>query len=1117
MQKINNINNNKQMLTRKEDLLTVLKQISALKYVSNLYEFLLATEKIVQTSELDTQFQEFLTTTIIASEQNLVENYKQKYNQPNFSQLTIKQVIDDSIILLGNKQNYVQQIGTTTIGFYVEYENINLSRQTLYSSNFRNLLNIFGEEDFKYFLIDFLVFTKVEQNGYLQVAGVCLNQYFSVQVKQKKWYKNNFNMNGKATSNNNQNNANLSNEKKQENQYIYPEIQRSQIFYCNHMGREPGVFKSSFFNYSEIKKGFQFKVIQEKLQGRQFINSDKIKPDHPQTIIKKTLLKEYQSKNFSCQEERDLFLEFTEKIVQNFHNINFNYLLKKFCKLPENYQSLKSQVKQIVQSENKANQQSCENLFNSLYDTEISYKQITNFLRQIIQNCVPNQLLGKKNFKVFLEKLYEFVQMKRFENQKVLDYICFMDVFDVEWFVDLKNQKFTQKRKYISDKRKILGDLIVFIINKIVIPVLRYNFYITEKHKEGSQIFYYRKPIWKLVSKLTIVKLEEENLEKVEEKLIPEDSFQKYPQGKLRIIPKKGSFRPIMTFLRKDKQKNIKLNLNQILMDSQLVFRNLKDMLGQKIGYSVFDNKQISEKFAQFIEKWKNKGRPQLYYVTLDIKKCYDSIDQMKLLNFFNQSDLIQDTYFINKYLLFQRNKRPLLQIQQTNNLNSAMEIEEEKINKKPFKMDNINFPYYFNLKERQIAYSLYDDDDQILQKGFKEIQSDDRPFIVINQDKPRCITKDIIHNHLKHISQYNVISFNKVKFRQKRGIPQGLNISGVLCSFYFGKLEEEYTQFLKNAEQVNGSINLLMRLTDDYLFISDSQQNALNLIVQLQNCANNNGFMFNDQKITTNFQFPQEDYNLEHFKISVQNECQWIGKSIDMNTLEIKSIQKQTQQEINQTINVAISIKNLKSQLKNKLRSLFLNQLIDYFNPNINSFEGLCRQLYHHSKATVMKFYPFMTKLFQIDLKKSKQYSVQYGKENTNENFLKDILYYTVEDVCKILCYLQFEDEINSNIKEIFKNLYSWIMWDIIVSYLKKKKQFKGYLNKLLQKIRKSRFFYLKEGCKSLQLILSQQKYQLNKKELEAIEFIDLNNLIQDIKTLIPKISAKSNQQNTN
>lgn len=54
--------------------------------------------------------------------------------------------------------------------------------------------------------------------------------------------------------------------------------------------------------------------------------------------------------------------------------------------------------------------------------------------------------------------------------------------------------------------------------------------------------------------------------------------------------------------------------------------------------------------------------------------------------------------------------------------------------------------------------------------------------------------------------------------------------------------------------------------------------------------------------------------------------------------------------------------MKNLKSQLKNKLRrynhhylqllylqnstlfSLFLNQLIDYFNPDINSIQGLCR-----------------------------------------------------------------------------------------------------------------------------------------------------------------------------
>jgi len=82
-----------------------------------------------------------------------------------------------------------------------------------------------------------------------------------------------------------------------------------------------------------------------------------------------------------------------------------------------------------------------------------------------------------------------------------------MDVLQVPWFVDPERLLFADKRKYISQKRRTLGDVILFILNKLLIPVLRFNFYVTEKHKEGSKIFYFRKPIWKLVSKLTIIKV----------------------------------------------------------------------------------------------------------------------------------------------------------------------------------------------------------------------------------------------------------------------------------------------------------------------------------------------------------------------------------------------------------------------------------------------------------------------------------------------------------------------------------------------------------------------------------------------------------------------------------
>lgn len=75
-----------------------------------------------------------------------------------------------------------------------------------------------------------------------------------------------------------------------------------------------------------------------------------------------------------------------------------------------------------------------------------------------------------------------------------------------------------------------------------------------------------------------------------------------------------------------------KASLNQILGDTQLVLRNLKNILGKELGYCIFDNKQISKKYDEFVKKWRIKGQPKLVYFTLDIKKCYDSIDTNTLV-----------------------------------------------------------------------------------------------------------------------------------------------------------------------------------------------------------------------------------------------------------------------------------------------------------------------------------------------------------------------------------------------------------------------------------------------------------------------------------------------------
>lgn len=85
-----------------------------------------------------------------------------------------------------------------------------------------------------------------------------------------------------------------------------------------------------------------------------------------------------------------------------------------------------------------------------------------------------------------------------------------MDIFKIPWLKINYNKKF--KKQIIGRGRRVLASIIVLLYNKLIVPVLKYNFYVTEKHKEANKLFYYRKPLWVLISKLALKKFSEMNL-----------------------------------------------------------------------------------------------------------------------------------------------------------------------------------------------------------------------------------------------------------------------------------------------------------------------------------------------------------------------------------------------------------------------------------------------------------------------------------------------------------------------------------------------------------------------------------------------------------------------------
>lgn len=148
-----------------------------------------------------------------------------------------------------------------------------------------------------------------------------------------------------------------------------------------------------------------------------------------------------------------------------------------------------------------------ERLFHDMHQYVSSFDQIIFFLKDLIRRIIPVDLLGECNFLVLLKSIKQFIEFKKFENIKLTDIVCKMDVFEVPWLKSLGYNKH-YKHTIIKRYRKIIADIIYFIYNDILMPVVRYNFYVTEKHKEANKLFYYRKPLWNLITKLAIIKLE---------------------------------------------------------------------------------------------------------------------------------------------------------------------------------------------------------------------------------------------------------------------------------------------------------------------------------------------------------------------------------------------------------------------------------------------------------------------------------------------------------------------------------------------------------------------------------------------------------------------------------
>lgn len=127
---------------------------------------------------------------------------------------------------------------------------------------------------------------------------------------------------------------------------------------------------------------------------------------------------------------------------------------------------------------------------------------MSDFLTEFVAQVFPHWFMSGKNKKVFNKKVYEFVKFNRFE---MFTKTTLMDAFDLNKISWLSYKCKDANVKYFQNENTyVLWKVLKWVYEELLISLLRCFFYCTEKQKEYSRIFYYRKALWSMVMKMSI-------------------------------------------------------------------------------------------------------------------------------------------------------------------------------------------------------------------------------------------------------------------------------------------------------------------------------------------------------------------------------------------------------------------------------------------------------------------------------------------------------------------------------------------------------------------------------------------------------------------------------------
>ncbi|BFZ57804.1 Telomerase reverse transcriptase [Savitreella phatthalungensis] len=476
-----------------------------------------------------------------------------------------------------------------------------------------------------------------------------------------------------------------------------------------------------------------------------------------------------------------------------------------------------------------------------LQQLAVPSERVAAYISAVINRVVPQALLGEPCKAALKRHLHTFVCLGRFDPFSLHDALQGLSPDTLPWLPSIRASRGER------DKRLgLLSELLYWLVDSFIMPLLRSTFYITEMHGHGNRLFHFRHDDWRTASSPHLNKICSTMLSEMPiDEAVSILRRRKLGSAKLRLLPKPRGMRLIMNL----RQRSSRLDANGRPMRGENG-RSINGIMAPvkaaiaferssrpENGFSVSSVEDVVRKIAEHRPALSNR---KLYFVKLDIKSCFDSIDQVLVQRILHFSS---DSYVLGRYC-------------------------QTKVDRRGRMLSRWTWRAIDTRRADSFSSFITDT------AGLK------RHRILLDAARDEHVERDTIVGLLDQHLCMNICRLGSKYYRQILGIPQGSVLSTLLCNHYLEAMECAHLSFLQKEDDT-----FISRFVDDYLLITPSRESAERFLQVMHTGISEFGLEVNKTKTVINFETSVQGQSIESTHSRFMPYC---GLLIDTHLLDV-------------------------------------------------------------------------------------------------------------------------------------------------------------------------------------------------------------------------------------